>query len=246
MLQRIASAAQLLELTDQDVWVRGSLRRAFVDGWHLDGAVGWVGVDNEEQQSYLSVLGDAHPGADLLEQLMTEVEKVGSRVTTQRPVLAELRNRGIDYDGGGEEWEYRWTRQAAPVTADIGWITDDQAIGALLDEHAPKSSARPGDAHVRRWAGGYDDGRLVAVAADTTGIAGVGHISSVATATERRGQGWGANITSWVTGQLLAEGFDVVTLGMYGGNDVAIRLYERIGFMGVHRFASGRLVRLDP
>lgn len=243
MLHRIHSAAELLAATSNDVYVRGSLRRPFSEGWHSDGATAWIGLDNEEQRAYLCVMGEAEAGAAMLCELMATIaDTTDARVTAHRPVVARASQLGLAFEGSGDEWEFRWTHQRAPVHADVRWIDDDLAVTAILDAHAPSSSAHPGDAHARRWVGAYDNhGELVAIAADTSGVPGIGHISSVATITSRRGEGWGAEVTSWLTNQLLDEGADVVTLGTYGSNATAIRLYARLGFTGCHQFASGRL-----
>ena len=58
-----------------------------------------------------------------------------------------------------------------------------------------------------------------------------------------RGQGLGSAVTGWLTRQLLDDGNRWVTLGMYSDNDVARRIYQRLGFTCWHAFTSGRLVR---
>jgi RimJ/RimL family protein N-acetyltransferase len=50
-------------------------------------------------------------------------------------------------------------------------------------------------------------------------------------------------VTAWVTRRLLEEGSPRVTLGMYSDNEVARRVYLRLGYEVVHRFTSGRLRR---
>jgi predicted GNAT family acetyltransferase len=51
-------------------------------------------------------------------------------------------------------------------------------------------------------------------------------------------------VTAWLTRQLLAEGTGWVTLGMYSDNDVARRMYLRLGYQCDHRFTSGRLIEV--
>jgi predicted GNAT family acetyltransferase len=58
---------------------------------------------------------------------------------------------------------------------------------------------------------------------------------------ERRGQGLGAAVTGWLTRTLLDEGTGWVTLAMYSDNDVARRMYRRLGYANDHLFTSGRL-----
>jgi predicted GNAT family acetyltransferase len=70
----------------------------------------------------------------------------------------------------------------------------------------------------------------------------VPHLASIATSGERRGRGYGAAVTAWLTRALLREGTGWVTLGMYSDNDVARRIYRRLGYRCDHRFTSGALV----
>lgn len=242
-MRRLDSVQDLLKATDYDVYVRGSLRRAFVSGWTNDDATAWIGIDAHEQLPYVCVLGEASAGASLLSSIRSEVLSTESRVTVLRAIGDELGEVGLRL-ADSEEWEFRWTSSVPETSLDVRWTEDLVSVEAFLDQHSPTASSRPGAAHVRRWAGAFDDTELVAVAADTTGVEGNGHLSSIATDTTRRGQGWGAAITSWITQQLLAEGCEVVTLGVFGTNDTAIRLYQRLGFLHVHQFRSGTLVAI--
>ena len=239
----VASAAELLELSSDDVFVRGSLRRAFVRAWAHGSAIAWVGLDAEEQRSAVCVLStNPRDGAELVAAIRDEVHWSEAQMTLERPIAPLLDAFGLVLSAP-EEWELRWTSKSAEVdlTGDLRWVDDEGQINALLDAHAPHSSARPGDRHVRRWAGGFLGTELVAVAADTTGTPDIGHISSVATSTPYRGAGWAAQVTGWLTQQLLDEGLDAVSLGMFAANTAAIRLYTRLGFTGMRQFVSGRL-----
>jgi predicted GNAT family acetyltransferase len=83
----------------------------------------------------------------------------------------------------------------------------------------------------------------VAVAAHTEVWGDVPFLASVATRSDHRGRGLGGAVTAWVTRRLLEEGSPRVTLGMYSDNEVARRVYLRLGYAVVHRFTSGRLRR---
>ncbi len=100
-----------------------------------------------------------------------------------------------------------------------------------------------GSDDVRPWRseGGLRTGRLLACAAHTEHAPDVPHLASIATQPDARGHGFGAAVTAWLTRTLLAEGHEVVTLGMYADNDVARRLYHRLGYRSDHAFTSGRL-----
>lgn len=99
-----------------------------------------------------------------------------------------------------------------------------------------------GPGRVLQWVGIRDDeGALIACAAHTERVRGVPHLASIATHPQWRGRGLGSAITGGMTRRLLAEGAPVVTLGMYADNDVARRMYERLGFRCEHRFTSRSL-----
>jgi predicted GNAT family acetyltransferase len=73
-------------------------------------------------------------------------------------------------------------------------------------------------------------------------VPGVPHLASIATHPRVRGQGIGTALTTTVTARLLAAGAPVVTLGMYADNDVARRMYARIGYVCSHRWSSRAVV----
>lgn len=66
----------------------------------------------------------------------------------------------------------------------------------------------------------------------------VAHLRAIATHPDHRGRGLGADITAAVTRRGLDAGAPAATLGMYSENDVARRLYERLGFRVGQAFAS--------
>jgi ribosomal protein S18 acetylase RimI-like enzyme len=69
----------------------------------------------------------------------------------------------------------------------------------------------------------------------------VGHLSSIAVHPDARGQGLGAAVTSALTRQLIDEGMEVVTLGMYADNAAGHGLYRHLGMRNDHHFTSGPL-----
>ncbi len=59
---------------------------------------------------------------------------------------------------------------------------------------------------------------------------GASYVSSIGTRPEWRGRGLGAHITLALARDSLADGVDLVYLGVYADNLKAIRLYDRLGF----------------
>jgi ribosomal protein S18 acetylase RimI-like enzyme len=71
--------------------------------------------------------------------------------------------------------------------------------------------------------------------------AGGGHLSSIAVHPGARGRGLGKTVTAALTRQLLEDGCDLVTLGMYAVNSTGRALYDALGYADEHRFTSGPL-----
>lgn len=146
------------------------------------------------------------------------------------------------------EWEWMRTYQAPPEQPQEHLVEllsgADDEIADLLAVASPRHSAAPGSDDIVRWCGVRDKaagGRLIACAAHTEHVPGVPHLASIATHPAARGGGLGAAVTAWLTRACLAEGAPVVTLGMYADNDVARRVYHRLGFANDHAFYSARL-----
>jgi ribosomal protein S18 acetylase RimI-like enzyme len=59
---------------------------------------------------------------------------------------------------------------------------------------------------------------------------GASYVSSIGTRPAWRGRGLGAYVTRVLSADSLAEGVDLIYLGVYTENTGAIRLYERLGF----------------
>jgi len=235
----LTSAAEVLLAGDHDPYVRGSLRRPLVSGWSGPGALAWLATDAEERVPYLMSLGEPTAVAALMADLAPELRD-RQRVTLPRgtsPLLPAW--LGLS----GTDWDFRWTAAPPPPQPgeELAVPVEDDAVAPLLAAASPTASAQPGDPAVRRWVGVEQDGRLLACAADTSATTGVGHLSSIAVHPAARGRGLGSAVTAALTRQLLAQGCDVVTLGMYADNSAGRALYDRLGFVDSHRFTSGPL-----
>ncbi len=237
----LTSAAEVLVATGHDPFARATLHRAGARGWCAEGATAWLGVDQHERASYLSALGDPGAVGALLGELVAELPP-RQRVTVPRGTAARLPAWvGL----AGTDWDFRWVDAAPPAQAGedrVQPLTDDAEVAAFLKLASPTASALPGDPGVNRWMGVRGDGgELLACAADTSSASGVGHLSSIAVDPAARGRGLGRAVTAALTRRLLAEGCDLVTLGMYATNTLGRALYDGLGFAGDHPFTSGML-----
>lgn len=218
-----------------DPYVRGRLSRTDVEGWAGHDAVAWRFSDG-----YLMTHGEPDAVALLLEALLGELRD-GQAVTVPRGT-APLLPAWVALDG--TDWDFRWTSAPPPHQPLEGEVRDvgEDEVSALLAVANPEAAAQPGDPAVRRWVGirHVHRGILLACAADTTQATGVGHVSSLAVHPEFRQRGLGTAVTSALVGDLLGQGCDVVTLGMYAANTPGRALYDRLGMH--HRgYTSGSL-----
>jgi ribosomal protein S18 acetylase RimI-like enzyme len=86
------------------------------------------------------------------------------------------------------------------------------------------------------------DGEPVAAAKRAT-FDGATYLSSIGTRVGFRGRGLGELATAVVTADAIAEGSRWTYLGVFAGNDAAIRLYERLGFVRLGPPAPDLLLR---
>jgi ribosomal protein S18 acetylase RimI-like enzyme len=86
------------------------------------------------------------------------------------------------------------------------------------------------------------DGEPAAAAKRAT-FDGATYLSSIGTRPEFRGRGLGELATAAVAADSVAEGCRWTYLGVFAGNDVAIRLYERLGFVRLGPPAPDLLLR---
>jgi len=238
-LTHLTSAAEVLLAADHDPYVRGRISRPEVEGWAGHGAVAWRFTYSDGSASYVMTHGEPHGVALLLEELLTELRD-GQEVNLPRgtaPLLPAW--VGLDVRG---DWDFRWTTSAPPrqPLEDEVVPVDDAEVAALLAVANPDAAAQPGDSRVRRWLGVHGPAGLLACAADTTEATGVGHLSSIATHPDARGKGLGAAVTAALARLMLAEGCDVVTLGMFASNTAGRALYDRLGMLD-RGFTSGTL-----
>jgi ribosomal protein S18 acetylase RimI-like enzyme len=233
------SMDKIFALTGGDPVVRGVGGPRRGPAWHSwDGrTVVFSGLDAEDRVRVLVALGPPDETADLVLAVRDQVP-AGSRLIVPRGTPLPL------YEPS--DWNFRAAYEAPPpqpAEGSVAWSEDDEAITELLMLTSPDSSTRPGDGKARRWAGIRDGRRLLACLGDTTAITGTGHISAIAVHPDARGRGLGPSITAWTMRRLSTEGCDLVTLGVYAENAVAMRMYDRLGFTVDRALTSGVLTQ---
>lgn len=154
---------------------------AAVHGWSAPDAVVWTG-QGDRALPLLAGLGAPAAAAGLIDAIADDIgatEASGSLPRGCVPLLSRWSAEPFS------EWDLFACTTAPPAPGSaVDWLgpADDAEISRLLDAANPGSSALPGDARVRRWAGITDaTGRLVCCGADTSRVAGLGHLSGIAT-----------------------------------------------------------------
>jgi ribosomal protein S18 acetylase RimI-like enzyme len=136
----------------------------------------------------------------------------------------------------------------APVAGEDAVVRLDPAreaaaIRDCLAEANENTTADPTGPHEAAWVGVRgEDGRLLGVfGAQTRGGAADGfswHLHGLAVRPALRGRGLGAALTAVLTRAGFEAGAQWVSLGMYADNDVARRIYHRLGYVTLAEFAS--------
>jgi GNAT superfamily N-acetyltransferase len=242
----VTTRAELLPASGDDPFVRWEIAPdADVLGWALpEGGVAFVRRTPSGRRS-LAVVGTPDAAVPVLRAYLdgTLVGPGLDRGVTVPLGTLELLGPHPRL-GDGDEWEWMWTTTAPPEHPDVVRLgpADRDEVAALLAAASPRHSATVED-DVVVWAGVRDGSRLVACAAHTEHVPGVPHLASVATHPLARGRGLGAAVTGTLTAWALRTGAPVVTLAMYSDNDVARRMYRRLGFRCSHRWSSRRLLQ---
>jgi GNAT superfamily N-acetyltransferase len=133
------------------------------------------------------------------------------------------------------EWDCYW----APTFSDSSALVrekSDEEITTFLQAHAPSSSVFPGNDEILHWIEIVDQGELVGVAALCRWQSGKVVVSSVATHSNRRGQGIGKQVMAASLSAAYELGEEFLSLGVMHANESAHRLYRSMGFTLMHNF----------
>lgn len=185
-----------------------------------------------------AALGTASGLAVLLDDptVRTWVTGGGNRHLSVPRGLSGVVEDRLDLGTRGGEWDWMWTRAAPPVVPGEEHVvaldpsTRDEAE-EFLTAHSPRTHGQPFARAAQRWVGVRDTatGALVAVGGSEPSAGGTPTLAGIAVATDRRGQGWGAAVSAHLTRSAVAE-TGACALGMFADNDVARRVYHRLGF----------------
>ncbi|RIQ22783.1 GNAT family N-acetyltransferase [Jiangella rhizosphaerae] len=214
----------------------------FERAWAYGEAVGWTVTGRHGP--VLVAIGDGADAGRLVTAALSLVPAVARAVVT-RDALPHV-DAAL---GEGDDWDWFWTTSAPqPRPGESAVVrlgpADVDDLAHLLRVSSPRTSAQADDPSVRTWFGVRDGaGTLVACAAEHEEAPGVWHLRAIATHPSYRGRGLGADVTAAVTRAGLTAGAAAVTLGMYADNDIARRMYERLGFRVGQAFATRAVVR---
>jgi GNAT superfamily N-acetyltransferase len=148
----------------------------------------------------------------------------------------------------GSSWDWMWTTR--PLEADasraerlvLGPRTAAE-VGDFLSRGHPTASTAPDDGRLIGWWGVRSDRRLVAAVGAIVFAPGVApHLVSLGVDPAFRGQGLAGVAMAAAVRDCLdvipSVGAPRVSLGLYASNDVARRVYSRLGFTLRHEFTS--------
>ncbi|GAA4401979.1 hypothetical protein GCM10023168_12040 [Fodinibacter luteus] len=185
-----------------------------------------------------AVLGTATGLAMLLDDPTVRAWVTGGgnrHLSVPRGLVGVVEQR-LDLGRRGGEWDWLWTRDLPPVVAG-----EERVVGVdpshrreaedFLTRHSPRTHGEPFARPGQLWVGVRDEasGRLVALGGSEPCAAGTPTLAGIAVDIARRGEGWGAAVTAHLTRRAVV-GTGACALGMFADNDVARRLYERLGF----------------
>ena len=136
---------------------------------------------------------------------------------------------------GFEFWGIRTAATGAPLEI----LTDMHEVSAILDEHAPESSVRPGGSEEIFWGGVRNaQGELASIAVLVKWQSGMHVMASVVTRREDRGQGLATKLSAGIAAYAHSLGIDEVGLGVRDINYAAQKAYAKAGYSRLGAFTN--------
>ncbi len=136
---------------------------------------------------------------------------------------------------GFQFWEALTSKNNVPIEL----IDDADEINAIIDEHAPDSSVRPGDPEEIFWGGIRNEvEELAALAVLVKWQSGFHVMASVATRSQDRGKGYGTQLVLGMISHAHSLGIREIGLGVRTDNLSAQRVYEKAGFKKLAEFIN--------
>lgn len=250
LVRTLTTAAQLAEATgDHPVVVldvgAGFVAPAYAVGSPGDGAVAFSRRSDHGVPGSAAI-GTASGLAALLDDPTVRgwVTGGGNRhLSVPRGLMPVVAQR-LDLGSRGGEWDWLCTRHAPPVLpGEEHVVVLDPSVRdeaeAFLTAHSPRTHGQPFAREGQLWVGVRDPGTgaLVATGCSEPSAAGTPTLAGIAVAGDRRGEGWGAAVTAHLT-RLAVGATGACALGMFADNDVARRLYERLGYTTAMEWTS--------
>ena len=133
-----------------------------------------------------------------------------------------------------------WGMKTSLVTATpIEILTDMVEVNAIIDEHGPDLSVRPGGTEEVFWGGiRNEEGDLATLAVLVKWQSGMNVLSSVVTQAQDRGKGLATRLSVGMAAHAYSLGIDEVGLGVGDINVAAQRAYSKAGYKRLGSFRN--------
>ncbi len=247
---RRLTVEQLHADTAGDVMVISETHGGAIAAWRLNDGFAFAAADEYSgAECWLHVIGDPGSTPALVDSALDELGERVAGLTVPRGVsLATWNAEPPPGEQSDSDWDLMASYAAPPqfpAEERVAAIEDLAQVQAFLDRVSPHHSVKAEDPLVDLWAGVRDEpsGDVIALGALTRQPSGVAYLASIATDPAARGQGFGAAVTSVLTRTVFERGEPLCTLAHYHPNEVARRIYLRIGYQTTHRFSSGHIRR---
>lgn len=136
-----------------------------------------------------------------------------------------------------EDWEtYYMVIPSEPIEGNESLSRTNSEIESFLKQHAPKSSVFPGNKEIIEWILVDRNRELVGVAAICCWESGEHVVVSVATHSEMRGEGIGAEVMRQTLAAAQRNLIPTLCLGVMSDNHSAIALYKKTGWKPLFKF----------